>query len=332
MCKNRAMIRPHRVVVLALDEVVPFELGIAGRIFGAAERAEDGPLYEVITCSLDGGPVSTSDDFSINVSYGAEALAGADTVVIPTVRATGPVYSRGELPDALARALALIRPQTRVVSFCTASFILAAAGMLDGRSATTHWYLADDFRRLFPNVDLDPGVLFVDEGRVLTSAGAAAAVDLCLHLVRRDHGSQVANDAARRCVVPPWRDGGQAQYIQRPIPEPAAATTGATRSWAMERLDRPLTLEDLAGHARMSRRNFTRRFREEVGLSPAQWLTRQRIEHARHLLESSDLTVEQIAVRAGFGTAVSLRQHLRAALGVSPLNYRRTFHMSGVAT
>jgi transcriptional regulator GlxA family with amidase domain len=223
------------------------------------------------------------------------------------------------------RALGHIRPDARIVSICTGAFVLAMAGLLDGRRATTHWQLAGHFRRLFPHIDLDPDVLFVDDGRILTSAGAASGVDVCLHLVRKDHGSELANTVARRCVVPPFRDGGQAQYIEQPVPEQGAASTAGTRAWALERLDEPLTLGDLAAHARMSLRTFARRFNEEVGLSPGRWLIQQRVARARHLLESSDLSVDQIAGRVGFATGASLRQHLHAAIGVSPQVYRRTF-------
>ena len=184
------------------------------------------------------------------------------------------------------------------------------------------------FRSRYPQVKLDPDVLFVDDGDVLTSAGVAAGIDLCLHVVRRDHGSEVANRAARRCVVPPWRDGGQAQFIERVVPSTPDTSTGPARQWALSRLDRPLDLAVLAGHARMSVRSFTRRFRDETGLSPSQWLTGQRVELARMLLETTDLPVDAVARRAGFGTAVSLRQHLHAAVGVSPLAYRRTFRRS----
>lgn len=203
--------------------------------------------------------------------------------------------------------------------------MLAAAGLLDGRPATTHWLHAVEFQRGFPRVRLDEDVLFVDDGDILTSAGVAAGVDLCLYMIRRDHGSAVANRAARLCVVPPWRDGGQAQYIDRPVPEPTVATTTATRAWALERLAEPVTLAELAAHARMSLRTFTRRFRDEVGMTPVQWLTAQRLEVARHLLEDSDLPVDLVAHRSGFGSANSLRQHMRATLGVSPIAYRRTF-------
>ncbi|MFC4492603.1 GlxA family transcriptional regulator [Streptomyces ovatisporus] len=307
----------HRVVVLALDGVYPFELGIPHRVFGTARG-----LYEVVTCSVDGRPVRSDSDFEIAVEHGPEVLRTAETVVIPP-------YDVGraspELGEPVAEALALIPRDARVVSICTGAFVLAAAGRLDGRPAATHWALAARFRRLFPYVDLDADVLFIDDGDVLTSAGAAAGMDVCLHLVRKDHGAEVANEVARCCVVPPWRDGGQAQFIPHPVPEATAAGTAATRQWALERLHLPLTLADLAGHAGMSLRTFARRFRDEVGMSPGRWLIQQRVVRARQLLEGSDLSVDQVAGKVGFATAASLRRHLHAAIGVSPLAYRRTF-------
>ncbi|MCX4419147.1 GlxA family transcriptional regulator [Streptomyces mirabilis] len=309
--------RVERVAVLALDGVYPFELGIPSRIFGAADGR-----YEVLTCTVDGRPVRCNADFSVTVEHGPEVLGTADTVVIPAIDSAAVT---AELPAEVTAALALIRPGTRIVSICTGAFVLAAAGLLQGRRATTHWQLADDFRRLFPEVLLDADVLFVDDGTILTSAGAASGVDVCLHILRNDHGSELANKVARRCVVPPWRDGGQAQYIEQPVPDAAATSTAATRGWALARLGDPLTLADLAGHARMSLRTFARRFNDEVGMSPGRWLIQQRVARARHLLESSDLSVDQIAGEVGFATGTSLRQHLHAAIGVSPGAYRRTF-------
>ncbi|WP_328465063.1 GlxA family transcriptional regulator [Streptomyces sp. NBC_00448] len=322
----------HRVAVFVLDGVIPFELGIPLRIFGAArsqEREEGGPaLYEVVTCSVRPGPVRTDADFTITVEHGMEALAEADTVVVPASHEMEDVYEEGRLSAELRAAFDVIRPGTRVVSICTGSFLLAAAGLLDGRPATTHWRSADHFQRLFPRVRVDPDVLYVDDGDVLTSAGVAAGIDVCLHIVRRDFGTAVANGVARRTVVPPHREGGQAQYIRRPLPEPQLAGTERARAWALERLEQPVTLRQLAEREAMSVRTFTRRFREEVGLSPGQWLTQQRIERARQLLESTDLGVDQIAREAGFGTGASLRQHIQSALGVSPTVYRRTFQTS----
>ncbi|MBA2894181.1 GlxA family transcriptional regulator [Nonomuraea soli] len=311
----------QRVVVLALDGVIPFELSVPDRIFRAAGHG----LYEVLTCSLDGAPVRTDADFSIAVEHSMEIIASADILVVPPSEWFGDVTGPDRLPPALLSALALLRPGARVASICISTFVLAAAGLLDGRPATTHWARAAHFSRCFPRVRLAPEVLFVDDGDVLTSAGAAAGVDLCLHIVRQDHGSDIANRAARNCVVPPWREGGQAQYIERPVPLPGDSGTAPAREWALANLGLPLHLDDLAARANMSRRTFTRRFREEVGLSPGQWLTTQRVELARHLLESTDLPVDTVASRAGFGTSASLRQHLNAACGVSPHTYRRTF-------
>ncbi|MFI9308037.1 GlxA family transcriptional regulator [Streptomyces triculaminicus] len=315
----------HRVGVLALDGVVPFELGIPARIFGAARTAAGEPLYSVTTCSIDGRPVRTDADYGLVVGHDASVLAAVDTVVIPPSHAMGEIQETGRLPGVLRDALAAVRPGTRMVGICTGSYVLAAAGLLDRRPATTHWKEAEQLRRMFTTVRVDAGVLFVDDGDVLTSAGVAAGVDLCLHIVRRDHGSEVANAVARMCVVPPWRDGGQAQFVRQPVPEPDGSGTAPTRAWALERLEEPLTLADLAAHARVSVRTFTRRFRAETGDSPGQWLLRQRVERARHLLETTDWPVDLVAHRAGFGTGASLRQHLHTAIGVSPQTYRRTF-------
>ncbi|MEU7822433.1 helix-turn-helix domain-containing protein [Catellatospora sp. NPDC049133] len=310
----------HRVAVLALEGVYPFELGIPSRVFGALQDR-----YEVVTCSVDGGPVVTNADFSVTVGHGPEVLATADTVLIPPFDLSR--ISR-ELPPGAAGALAAVRPGTRIVSICTGAFVLAAAGLLDGRPATTHWAVAAVFRSWYPAVALDAEVLFVDDGDVLTSAGAASGVDVCLHLVRRDHGAAVANHVARVCVVPPWRDGGQAQYIEHPVPPPSAIGTSDTRQWALEHLHEPLTLVQLAGHARMSLRTFARRFSDEVGMSPGRWLIQQRVSRAQFLLETTDLAVDDIAGQVGFGTGTSLREHLHAAIGVTPLAYRRTFRGS----
>ncbi|MEV7284416.1 helix-turn-helix domain-containing protein [Streptomyces sp. NPDC093252] len=321
-----APFRPHRIVVLALDGLLPFELGIPHRIFGRPRDPLGRPLYEVVTCSVrPPGPVRTDADFAIQVPHGPQALATADTVIVPASYELGPVYERGELTPALTAALALIRPGTRLASICTGVYVLAAAGYLDGRPATTHWSDADRFQRMFPAVGVDADVLFIDDGDVLTSAGVAAGIDLCLHMVRRDHGTAVANEVARRTVVPPHRHGGQAQYIERPVPDPQQSSTTAARAWALDRLHEPLQLRDMAAQEAMSVRTFTRRFREEVGVSPGRWLTQQRVERARHLLESTGLSVDQVARDAGFGTAQSMRQHLQTALGVTPTAYRRTF-------
>jgi transcriptional regulator GlxA family with amidase domain len=326
MCKNPAMPSEHgahRVVVLALPTVVGFDLHIPTQVLGAAER--DGtPLYDVRVCGLDDEPVRTTAGFSMVLDHGPEALAQADTVVVPGTHCE-PVRRDGVLPPGAADALARVPEGARWMSICTGAFVLGAAGMLDGRTATTHWARAAEFRALYPRVDLDERVLFVDDGDVLTSAGLAAGLDLCLHVLRADHGSAVATAVARHTVVAPWRDGGQAQFIDHPLPAPTDGTTAATREWALARLAEPLDLAGLARHARMSVRTFSRRFRAETGLSPHAWLVRRRLDRARHLLESTNLTVERVAAESGLGTSASLRAHLDQELGVSPLAYRRTF-------
>ncbi|MEU3724735.1 helix-turn-helix domain-containing protein [Streptomyces sp. NPDC031705] len=322
---------PHRVVVLALAGLLPFELGIPHRIFGRAADAAGRPLYTILTCALAPGPVPTDADFAVHVEHGPELLATADTVVVPASYELGPVYEEGRLTEALAAALAHIRPGTRLVSICSGGYVLAAAGYLDGRPATTHWASAEHFQRLFPAVRVDADVLYTDDGDVLTSAGVAAGIDLCLHIVRRDHGAAIANETARRTVVPPHREGGQAQFVKRPVPEPQRSSTTAARAWVLDRLHEPLRLSDLARQEAMSVRTFTRRFREECGVSPGEWITGRRVERARQLLERTELPIEAVAREAGFGTAQSLRKHVQAALGVSPTSYRRTFRATEAA-
>jgi len=331
MRKNQAMAAfasdgRHRVAVLARHGVIPMELGVVHQLFRTAVSADGAPLYEVLTCTPGGpGEVRADSDFSLTVAHGPELLAEADTVIVPATHEPDETEIGGWLPPAVAAALNRIRPGTRIASVCTGSFVLAAAGLLDGRRATTHWMSAEQFSRLYPAVKVDPDVLYTDDDNVLTSAGEAAGIDLCLHMIRSDHGSAVANTVARRAVVPPHRDGGQAQFIKRPVPREPDTSTAPARLWALDHLDQQLSLRDLAARASMSVRTFTRRFRDETGLSPAQWLTQQRVDRARQLLEDTDLPVDRIAAEAGFGTATSLRQHLHAALGVSPTFYRNTF-------
>lgn len=316
----------HRMVVLALDQVVAFELGVARQIFGSSGAVDERgrPLYEVRVCTVDGEPVMTTAGYRAAPEFGPAILADADTVVIPGIHRGSPLTD-ATLAPPLADALRAIRPGARLVSLCTGAFVLAAAGKLDGRRATTHWLWANRFRELHPNIELDPDVLWVDNGAVLTSAGNAAGFDLCLHILRRDHGSAIANRVARQCVLPPWREGGQAQFIDRPVPDPDRTSTAPARVWALNRLHEPLNLDALAGAVSMTVRTFTRRFREETGMSPNKWINQQRIDRARRLLESTDLSVDRIAAEVGFATTASLRQHLHANLGVSPLTYRRTF-------
>ncbi|MFG1909895.1 GlxA family transcriptional regulator [Kribbella sp. NPDC048928] len=317
---------PHVIAVLALEPVVGFDLTIPPTVFGAATKADGTQLYDTRVCGL-GASIRAGSGFTIIPDHGPEALAAADTVIVPGTYIQQPRYE-GTLPDDLAAALATIRPGTRIASICTGAFVLGAAGYLDGRPATTHWMRAELFRKVYPQVLLDEERLFIDDGDVLTSAGLAAGVDLCLHLIRRDFGSEVANRAARHCVVPPWRDGGQSQFIERVVPEEGSEGTSPTRAWALERLAQEISLAAMAAHARMSVRTFSRRFKAETGQSPGTWLLQQRVRHACQLLETTDLSVDRVADEAGLGTAASLRHHLRLELGVSPLAYRKTFRAS----
>ena len=314
----------HRIAVLLLPPVVGFDAAIPPLLFSNATDDAGDPLYEVVTCALTPEPVAATTGFAVVAQAGPEALGTADTVVIPGTRHPQ-VRIDGVLPDDLSAALALIRPGTRLVSICTGAFVLAAAGLLDGRPATTHWKFADDLRRLHPRVRLDENVLFVDDGDVLTSAGLAAGIDLCLHIIRSDHGAQVANAVARYCVVPPWREGGQAQFIDKQIPEIDDLSTAPTREWAMEHLDEELTVQRLARHAKMSARTFNRRFREETGEAPGAWVRSRRIARARELLESRDMPVDEVARLSGLGSGGNLRHHLRRGVGMSPSSYRRVY-------
>ncbi|WP_345409133.1 AraC family transcriptional regulator [Nonomuraea salmonea] len=230
---------PHRVAVLALDGVLPLDLGIPARVFNEACTSDGTRLYSVSTCSIGGRPVRTHEDYKIVVDHDESLLETADTVVLATQEPSKELLATGALPGDVAAALARIGPRARIVSLCTSAFLLGAAGLLDGRRATTHWALCDALARLFPEVEVDPGVLFVDNGRILTSAGGAAGIDLCLHLVRLDHGAAVASAAARRCVVAPWREGGQAQFIEHPVPQDTDRSTSATRQWALDHLADP---------------------------------------------------------------------------------------------
>jgi transcriptional regulator GlxA family with amidase domain len=312
----------HQVAVLALDGVVAFDLGVPSQVLGAARDPDGTRLYDVRVC---GGPVRSTAGFTVVPEHDLSILTTAGTVIVPGI-GSGSAVTDGTVAAEVGAALRAAHARgARIISICTGASVLAAAGLLDGRPAASHWAWARRLRRLYPHVGWDFDVLFVDDGDVLTSAGVGAGVDLCLHVVRADHGSEVANGAARRCVVPPWRDGGQAQYIERPVPAAAGTGTEPTRAWALSRLAEPVSLDEMAAHARMSVRTFTRRFRDETGLSPARWLLRQRVAHARLLLESTDLAVDVVARRSGLGSATALRQHLQATIGVAPSAYRRTF-------
>jgi transcriptional regulator GlxA family with amidase domain len=308
----------HRVVVIAQEHAYPFELGIPARVFEAAEAD-----YEVLLCTPTGEPVRTNAGFSVTPEFGPEIIDTADTVVVTPV---DPYRLKPDLRTEMGDALSRSRADARIVSICTGSFALAAAGMLDGHRATTHWECTPLFRSWYPDVDLEENVLFVHDGRVHTSAGAAAGIDLCLDLIRADHGSKAASRAARRCIVPPFREGGQAQFIDRAVPHAEDASTARTREWALQNLDAKLTVRELARHAHVSERTLMRRFTEETGMAPRRWLTMQRLMRARELLEDSDLSIDEISAAVGYATATSLRNHLTANLGLLPGAYRRTFH------
>ncbi|HEX5437208.1 MAG TPA: helix-turn-helix domain-containing protein [Gemmatimonadaceae bacterium] len=312
--------RPHRVAVLALETVIPFDLGIPTQIFACGPPALARAPYTVRVCAPAAGRLRAAQGVVLDVRYGLRILAAAETIVVPGIDTLDQ-----NIPPAVCAALRRAHARgARIVSICTGAFVLAAAGLLDGRPATTHWRYAGMLAARYPAVRLDPRVLYVDDGEILTSAGLAAGIDLCLHLVRRDLGAEAANAVARQMVVAPHRSGGQAQFVDVPVPEDAGSLE-PTRSWALERLGDPLTIERLAEHARMSRRTFTRRFRGETGVSPLNWVVHHRVLLARRLLETTDAPVERVAARAGFGTALSLRLHFRREVGTSPLAYRRTF-------
>lgn len=313
--------KPHLVAVLALDAVVPLDLAIPAQIFGHREYTGPGYPYAFTLCAAEAGPVPTTSGFDVHAPEGLEALERADTVIVPgygPVDPPLPVAVAAALQDASARG-------ARIVSICTGAFALGHAGLLDGRRATTHWRNAARLAEMFPACEVDPRVLYVDEGRLLTSAGVAAGIDLCLHLVRRDLGSEMANRVARRIVVAPQRDGGQAQFVERPLPPPSAGSLAPTRAWMLEAMATPLTVEAMAAHAGYSERSFARRFVAETGTSPLRWLQAQRVLEARRLLEATDLPVEEVAARCGFGTAAGLRVHFRRSTASSPSGYRRAW-------
>jgi transcriptional regulator GlxA family with amidase domain len=303
----------HVVAILALDQVVALDLAIPSQVFGGYDESP----YTALLCGIEAGPVRTNVGFDVVAQRGLDALAEADTIVVP-----GFEEPTRDFPESVLAALR--DAPGRKVSICTGAFALAAAGLLDDRRATTHWRHADEFKAAFPRVRMTPDVLYVDEGDVLTSAGVAAGLDLCLHIVRLDHGAAVARAFAKRIVVSPHRDGGQAQYVDRPVPE-RDGTLAATREWALERLGEPLTVRDLAAHAHVSERTFARRFAAETGLPPLQWLHVQRVDAARAALETTDASVDEVAGACGFGTAANLRKHFRRAVRTTPTAYRRAF-------
>jgi len=316
--------RRHRVVTVIVEGMAPLELSVSSELF-ETDRPELGiPWYEHAFVTPRPGRVALRGGFDVHVDNGLDAMGRADTIIVPGWRPiTDPLDLEPEVAEGLRRAH---RRGARLVSFCTGAFALAGAGVLDGRRATTHWMRTEQLAAMFPDVDVDPAVLYVDEGDVLTSAGSAASIDLGLYLVRQDHGADIANQVARDLVVPPHRDGGQAQYIDLPVaPCASSDPLAATLDWAREHLDEALAIEDLAAHATMSPRTFIRHFRQATGTTPHKWLTGHRVAAAQALLETSDLSIDRIAEECGFGTAASLRVHFQRQVRCSPQAYRATF-------
>ncbi|GAA3089929.1 DJ-1/PfpI family protein [Streptomyces roseofulvus] len=310
--------RLYRVAVLVLEGAKPLDVGIPAQVFTTRASMP----YEVRVCGATPGLVAGGDGLSYNVAHGLDALAWADIVFVPGYR----FPDREDPPQAVVEALIAAHARgARLAAISTGAFALAATGLLDGRRATTHWHYARALAEKWPLVQVDENVLFVDEGSVLTSAGAASGLDLCLHILRGDLGVGAANHAARRLVAAPYRSGGQAQYVPRSVPEPHGERFATTREWVLHHLDEPLTLDVLARHAAVSPRTFSRRFVEETGYTPMQWLLRARVDRARELLERSELGVEQIAAETGLGTGANLRMHFQRILGTTPSDYRRTF-------
>ncbi|MCD2441410.1 DJ-1/PfpI family protein [Agromyces sp. SYSU K20354] len=310
--------RNHRVAVLVLEGAKPLDVGIPAQVFSTRQSMP----YEVRACGATPGPVTGGDGLSYHVADGLEALEWAETIFIPGYRHP----DREDPPSAVVAALRAAHGRgARLAAISTGAFALAATGLLDGLRATTHWHYTKALAARHPLVRVDENVLFVDEGDVLTSAGAASGIDLCLHLVRRDHGVGLSNHVARRLVAAPYRSGGQAQYVPRSVPEPLGERFAATREWALARLGEPLTLTDLARNASVSPRTFSRRFVEDTGYTPMQWILRARVDLGRELLERTDLGVEQVADRVGLGTGANLRLHFQRILGTSPSEYRHTF-------
>ncbi|KUI10775.1 AraC family transcriptional regulator [Mycobacterium lehmannii] len=311
------------VSTLVLDDLAIFEFGVICEVFGIDRSGDGVPNFDFKVCGpVPGKPLRTSVGATLTPDHGLDDLTGADLVAIPAIG--GSQY----LPEALAAVRAAAESGSIILTVCSGAFVAGAAGLLDERKCTTHWMHADELARRYPTAKVDRNVLFVDDGNLITSAGTAAGIDACLHLVRRELGSEVTNKIARRMVVPPQRDGGQRQYIDQPIPVRCSERFAPHLDWILSNLDKPHTVATLAARAHMSARTFARRFVEETGRTPMQWVTDQRVLYARTLLEETDLDVDRIAERSGFGTATLLRHHFRRIIGVTPSDYRRRFSCS----
>ncbi|MBF9129178.1 helix-turn-helix domain-containing protein [Plantactinospora sp. S1510] len=309
----------HTVAVLAMPDTIAFDLSTPVEVFGRVRLPGDRPGYRVLVCATE--PVVTAGPLRLAADHGLDALTRADTIVVP-----GRNDPSAPIPEAVLDALRdASAAGTRLVSICVGAFTLAATGLLDGRRATTHWAATDRFRTAFPAVVLDPDVLYVDIGQIVTSAGATAGVDMCLHLVHRDHGAAVAADAARLTVAPLHRNGGQAQFVRRNLPGGAATTLGQILDWIEENAHRDLTLDDMAGRAAMSIRTLNRRFHEQTGQTPVRWLNAVRVRRAQELLETTDHGIDRIAHQVGFASPTNFRSQFKRASGVTPRAYRSAF-------
>ncbi|GAA2829994.1 GlxA family transcriptional regulator [Crossiella cryophila] len=307
------------VAIVALNDVVPSDLAIPCEVFERTRLPDGHPAYQVRVCSAGG--VVDAGLFELRTRWDLSGLAGADTVIVPGVRdVTVPAD-----PAVLAALRVAAAAGVRIASVCSGAFVLAEAGLLDGARATTHWLGAAALAARYPSIEVDPDVLFVDNGQILTSAGAAAGMDLCLHMVRKDHGAAVAADIARVSVMPLERAGGQAQFIAHSDPAPDGGSLQPLLVWLAENLERRLSLVELARQARLSTRTLSRRFREQTGTTPLQWITRERLRRAQHLLETTGHSVDRIAAQVGFGSPTAFRDRFRLLVGVSPASYRRSF-------
>jgi AraC family transcriptional regulator, transcriptional activator FtrA len=317
----------ENVAVLVLDGVAPFELGVLCEVFGTDRSAQGLPRYDFAICSPGARPVTTSVGFTISPTDALDRLESADLVGIPAMGTD--VQVPPEVAAAVARAM---ERGAWVVSVCSGIFVLQRAGLLDGRRCTTHWMHVDELMAACPSAVVDPDVLYVQDGRLVTSAGSAAGIDACMHILRAEHGTRIANAVARRMVIPPHREGGQRQYVETPVASATCETLAPLLSWMLEHLAEPLTIEMLAERSHTSPRTFARRFRAETGTTPYAWLTAQRLLLAERLLEDGDDAVERVAERAGFGTAAVLRHHFASHRRTTPQAYRRAFRRSAVAS
>ncbi|WP_446221590.1 helix-turn-helix domain-containing protein [Nocardia sp. IBHARD005] len=313
------------VAVVLNDRLAMFEFGVVCEVFGLDRTADGLPGFDFRVCGAEPGkPLrSTTPGISVTPDFGLDQLATADLVAIPA----SPIGSYDD------RVLEAVRNAAdagaTVLTVCSGAFLAGAAGLLDGRKCTTHWCYVDKLAAMFPEATVDPDVLFVDEGNLITSAGTAAGIDACLHLVRREIGTAAANGIARRMVVPPQRDGGQRQFIEQPVPECSSAGLSTTLAWLTENLAHPHTVDELAARSSMSTRTFARRFAAETGTTPVKWLTTQRVLFAKHLLETTDMALERIADESGFGSGALLRHHFQRQVGIAPTEYRRRFGAAG---